>query len=157
MSANKVTDIDKEFWKTKTLDELSVSEWESLCDGCGLCCLVRVEDETSGEVFDTNVICGNYDCSKKQCSSYQNRTTLADGCVQLTLKLVEVFDWLPDSCAYRTVARGEDLPETHPLKRDGLPREKTVVEYFAPIGLIQNSGDVIHEEHLIYPEDIDYS
>ena len=139
------------FWVNKSLEEMTQDEWEQVCDGCGLCCLVRVQDEDSGVIFDTNVVCTHYDCDKQQCSSYSDRTSIDGGCVQLTPALVREFDWLPDSCAYRTLMRGENLPSTHPLV-SGVNTTPTVVEQFAATGLISNSDDLDPVHYLIIPD-----
>jgi len=143
------------FWEEKTLNEMNSDEWERVCDRCGLCCLVRVQDEDSGEVFDTNLICRHYDCQNAGCSSYGSRTAIKDGCVQLTPELVREYDWLPDSCAYRTLLRGEALPDSHPLIA-GTQAVRNVTEIFSGPGLVTNSDKVDPAYHLIAREDFDY-
>ena len=103
------------FWKTKTLREMTPKEWESLCDGCAKCCLVKLEDEESKELFFTNLHCKLLDGSTCQCSDYKNRKKYVPICVKLTPKIVETVDWLPDSCAYRLVHEGKDLHDWHHL------------------------------------------
>ncbi len=153
----------KPFWESKSLVQMTAAEWESLCDGCGLCCLVRIEDENTGQVYDTNVVCAHYDCSVRECSSYESRTGLSDGCVQLTPALVEQFDWLPDSCAYRRHASGLPLLPGHPLlagaereSDSGLAAEQIihVVDLYEPVGLIKNGPDVIPEQHLVFADEL---
>lgn len=97
------------------MDEMTTAEWESLCDGCALCCMNKIEDEDSGEIFYTNAACGLLDLSSCRCSDYANRAAKVADCVQLTVANVDSFDWLPGSCAYRRVAKGEGLPDWHPL------------------------------------------
>ena len=144
---------EEKFWRNKTLEDMTKHEWESLCDDCGLCCLVRLEDEDTGDVHETNVICRHYDCSQWQCSAYTQRSSIKHGCVKLTPKLVREFDWLPDSCAYRVVMEGRELPESHPLLRGSdkvVPEQlESVQQISKQVGLIQDSSEVVHEHHLI--------
>ncbi len=99
----------------KPMEEMTVSEWESICDGCGLCCQVRVEDEDSGEIALTNVAC-RYLCLKShQCADYANRQRNVPDCVKVTPENIHELTWLPHTCGYRLVAGGYDLPEWHHL------------------------------------------
>jgi len=107
--------MSDQFWKTKTLDQMSRTEWESLCDGCALCCMNKIEDEDSGEIFYTNTACQLLDLSSCRCSDYQNRLRKVPDCLQLTVTNVDSYDWLPASCAYRRLANGENLANWHPL------------------------------------------
>ncbi len=97
------------FWKTKTLDEMSEAEWESLCDGCGKCCLIGLEDEDTGEIHLTDVACKLFDAGTCQCSNYPERKKYVPDCVKLTPKNVPELHWLPKTCAYRLVAQKRDL------------------------------------------------
>lgn len=103
------------FWRTKTLSQLNREEWESLCDGCGLCCLIRFEDEDTGEILPTRVHCQLYDAQKCQCSNYVNRKTHVPDCISLTPDNIENLMWMPKSCAYRRIYEGKDLPSWHYL------------------------------------------
>ncbi|MGR9107986.1 MAG: YcgN family cysteine cluster protein [Gammaproteobacteria bacterium] len=103
------------FWKTKKLTELDCAEWESLCDGCGKCCLNKLEDEDTGEIAFTNVVCDRIDLTTCRCTCYENRTRLVPNCVDIKTEAFVQYDWLPPSCAYRLVAEGRDLPAWHPL------------------------------------------
>ena len=103
------------FWKTKKLNELSASEWEALCDGCGLCCLQKLEDEESGDIAVTAITCRYLDLSSCRCEDYANRSTMVPDCIPLTPQRVSEFYWLPETCAYRLIAGGQQLPEWHHL------------------------------------------
>jgi len=103
------------FWKRKRLDELSHSEWESLCDGCAKCCLYRLEDADTREGYTTNVHCRLLNTTTGRCTDYDHRSVRVRDCVTITPKLLEDPYWLPSTCAYRLVAEHKDLPDWHPL------------------------------------------
>ena len=103
------------FWKEKPLEQMTFAEWESLCDGCGRCCLHKLEDEDTGEVYYTSVACQLLDTHNCQCRDYQNRKNLVPQCTKLTIADIPHFRWLPATCAYRLVAEGNTLPQWHPL------------------------------------------
>lgn len=107
--------IKKDFWKNKTLSELSPEEWEALCDGCGICCLYKIEDEDSGEVHLTNVACRFLDEVSCVCKLYDDRKNAMPTCIKLTPVNVANLDWLPDTCAYRLILNGKPLPDWHHL------------------------------------------
>jgi len=104
------------FWKRKTLAEMNRAEWESLCDGCGRCCLHKLRDDYTGAVSWTNVSCRLLDDKSCRCSDYVNRRRRVPDCVQLTPESLAEIDWLPPSCAYRRLNEGQDLPPWHPLR-----------------------------------------
>ncbi|WP_298284870.1 YcgN family cysteine cluster protein [Acidocella sp.] len=104
------------FWHEKTLEQMTKAEWESLCDGCGRCCLHKLRDEESGALDFTNVACRLLDPQTAQCRNYQARRKFVPDCVQLTPAKLRQIDWLPPSCAYRLLAEGKDLPPWHPLR-----------------------------------------
>lgn len=103
------------FWERFALHDLTRAEWEALCDGCGKCCLVKLEDEETGRLYRTNVACRLLDRETCRCSDYPNRKARVPDCVQLRPGLVAALDWLPSTCAYRRVAAGEPLPQWHHL------------------------------------------
>ncbi|MCT8996815.1 YcgN family cysteine cluster protein [Chelativorans intermedius] len=103
------------FWKTKPLEAMSAAEWESLCDGCGKCCLAKLEDEDSGEILWTSVACRLFDAASCRCTDYARRLERVPDCVRLTPDNVRRLAWLPATCAYRLVAEGKDLAWWHPL------------------------------------------
>ena len=105
----------KPFWETKPLTEMSATEWESLCDGCGLCCVIRFEDENTGEIVPTRVHCKLFDPEACRCSDYENRKQHVPDCINLTPQNVEQLAWMPKSCGYRRVHEGRGLAWWHPL------------------------------------------
>lgn len=103
------------FWETKSLSEMTRAEWESLCDGCGKCCLHKFEYEDTGEIDHTNVACRYLDLNTCRCTAYKKRHQLVEDCISLTAKLVGNLSWLPSTCAYRRLDEGKTLPKWHPL------------------------------------------
>ncbi len=103
------------FWRQKSLEEMSRREWESLCDGCGRCCLVKLEDEDTGEIHFTDIGCRLFDAVACRCRDYANRLRKVRDCVKLTPEFARSLKWLPPTCAYRVIAEGRDLAWWHPL------------------------------------------
>lgn len=104
-----------EYWKRKSLAQLNSKEWEGLCDGCALCCMHKLEDEDSGEVFYTDIACRLLDVESCRCTDYANRARQVAECLTLSVDEPQSFEWLPNSCAYKRLANGKDLPAWHPL------------------------------------------
>lgn len=131
------------YWENKTLDQMNKEEWESLCDGCAKCCLIKLEDDDTGEVHHTNVVCRYMNHSDCRCTQYQDRNELVPNCVWLRPEDLDDFDWLPSSCSYRLVAEGKPLPSWHYLVS-------------GDVGAIHQEGESIRgrclsEEH-VHPE-----
>lgn len=139
-------DADK-FWLHKSLDQMSDQEWESLCDGCGRCCLVKLEDEDSGDIHFTNVSCrllNNESCS---CRDYSHRSEQVPNCLVLRPLNEALLAALPHSCAYRRLSEGRSLADWHPLlsgdpesvHKAGISmRGKTISEEFIHIEQLQD-------------------
>ena len=106
---------DRPFWETKSLVEMSEAEWESLCDGCGQCCLSKLIEEDTEEILYTSVACRLFDADRCSCRDYANRSELVPDCVRLTPENVPTIAWLPQTCAYRLIAEGRPLYDWHPL------------------------------------------
>ncbi|HPA38661.1 MAG TPA: YcgN family cysteine cluster protein [Phenylobacterium sp.] len=138
------------FWETKSLEQMTVQEWESLCDGCGLCCLVRFEDEDTGEIIPTRVHCKLFDPDQCRCSNYADRKRHVPDCIKLTPHNIEALEWMPMSCAYRRIYEGRGLADWHPLI-SGDP--ETV--HAAGVSV---RGETINEDTLEDPDDaLDYA
>ena len=139
------------FWQEKALDEMTPEEWESLCDGCGRCCVLKLEDADTGEVHYTDIACRLFDDATCRCGNYALRRQLVTGCVVLSPEnLPRVADWLPRSCAYRRLHEGRGLADWHPLvsgdpdsvHRAGISlRGRTVPEY--------EVAEEDHEDHIV--------
>jgi len=106
---------DTPFWRRKSLAEMTPDEWESLCDGCGKCCLLKLEDEDTGEIVHTDVACRLLDLKTCRCTQYRQRNGLVPSCIVLTPERLAQLEWMPSTCAYRLVHEGEDLPWWHHL------------------------------------------
>ncbi len=114
------------FWEAVALEDMTSEEWEALCDGCGKCCLLKLEDEDTGRVHYTNVTCRLFDAETRTCSQYALRRMFVQGCVSLTPEnLDETAEWMPATCAYRRLHEGKGLADWHPLISG---RRETVAE-----------------------------
>lgn len=134
--------MTKPFWKTKKLTEMTHDEWESLCDGCGHCCLVHLENEESGEVYKTSVSCRLLDIETCRCGDYDNRFKKVPTCLKLTPDNISEADWLPETCAYKLIENGKDLFDWHPLINN------TVFEAGVSVKAFAQSEKYIHPEQL---------
>lgn len=140
------------FWELPLAD-LKPAEWEALCDGCGRCCLHKIEDADTGEIEDTNVACKLLDTGTARCRDYANRKSFVPDCLQLTLKIIDDIEWLPPSCAYIRRARGKPLPDWHYLisgDRDAVVRASVSVR-----GRVVSEVDAGPLEHHIVEWDDD--
>lgn len=113
--STRTNSTDQPFWQRKTLQQMTSGEWESLCDGCGRCCLVKLEDEDTGEIHNTTLSCQLLDTCTARCTDYANRHARVADCVRLTPENIADLAWLPSTCAYRMIAEGRDLAWWHPL------------------------------------------
>lgn len=115
MASSRRPSSAEPFWRTKTLAEMNEAEWESLCDGCGRCCLNKLEDADTGEIFFTDVACRLFDAGACRCTDYPNRHVRVADCIPLTAENAGELTWLPPTCGYRLLAEGRDLYWWHPL------------------------------------------
>ena len=106
---------EKPFWQTVKLTDMTAAQWEAVCDGCAKCCLVKLQDEDSGEIVFTDIVCNLLDQQSCRCTHYEERTKLVPDCVKLTKDNLDKIDFMPPSCAYRLLHEGKDLPKWHPL------------------------------------------
>ena len=145
---NHANETQKPFWQRKTLLEMTQAEWESLCDGCGRCCLVKLEDEDTGQIHNTSLSCRLLDTKTCRCKNYKDRHALVDDCIRLEPGNVTELKWLPRSCAYRTLAEGRSLEYWHPLISG---TNATVIE-----AGISVAGQVMSEEEIDEEEAVDH-
>lgn len=141
------TPPEQPFWERKTLEEMTATEWESLCDGCGRCCLVKLEDADDGRILATAIGCALFDAHTCRCKDYPNRSQTIPDCVTLTPAQVRTLPWLPPTCAYRLLADGQTLKWWHPLV-SGTP--DTVISAGVSVkGRVSASETDVAEEDLV--------
>lgn len=136
--------MSEKFWEEKSLSEMTTEEWESLCDGCGRCCLNKLEDEDSGEIYFTNVACRLFDNDKCACSDYANRMNSMPDCMILSSDNVEALAVMPSTCAYSLLWRKKPLPDWHPLVSGN---KQSVIDAGMTV-----SGKVVSEEHIHFEQ-----
>jgi uncharacterized cysteine cluster protein YcgN (CxxCxxCC family) len=107
--------FEHRYWEHKSLSEMSSAEWEALCDGCAKCCLHKLEDADSGEVYYTKVRCQHLVESSCRCTDYVHRSQIVPNCIHLSAEKLADYGWLPSTCAYRLLAEGKPLADWHPL------------------------------------------
>lgn len=141
---------EKPFWETKSLQQMSAAEWESLCDGCGYCCLVTLQDADTDEHHLTNMACTLLDIERCRCSDYSNRQFRIPECLKVEADAIESYEWLPDTCAYRRLYFSQTLPAWHPLITGDV---ETVHTAGASVKKFAQSEDDVHpddwEAHII--------
>lgn len=141
------------FWE-RPLATLDRAQWEALCDGCGQCCLHKVEDEDSGAVYRTNVACRLLDLRTIRCADYRNRKRMVPDCLRLTPETIGAITWLPETCAYRLRAAGRPLPDWHYLvsgDREAVHSAGISVRGRAISEVL--AGPI--EQHIVWPEGMD--
>ncbi len=140
------------FWETKTLAQMNREEWELLCDGCGRCCLHKLEDEDSGEIYNTRVACKLLDLKNCRCKNYPQRKELVPDCLLLQDESFTEYQWLPSTCAYRLLHENQPLPIWHPLmskQKNSVNKAGISVSDFAICEMqIKNMDDL--EDYVIY-------
>jgi uncharacterized protein len=130
--------MTSEFWREKSLTEMTTAEWESLCDGCAQCCRLKLEDADTGDIAVTSVVCRLLDIDSCRCRHYDARHRRVPDCIRFDAELAGRLTWLPETCAYRLLAHGQELPVWHPL-RTGDP------------GSVHRAGMSVR--HRVLPED----
>ncbi len=146
------------FWQSKRLAEMNTEEWESLCDGCGRCCVIKLEDADTGQIDDTDVVCKLFDSQACRCKNYANRQSLVPDCVKLSLDTVATIPWMPKTCAYRLLAEGRPLYWWHPLvSGDPDSVHEAGISIRGQVVDERKVADIDLEDHIVYwpiPEDL---
>ena len=140
--------MSQPYWQEKTLEQMTDDEWESICDGCGQCCLHKLIDEDTDEIYFTNVACDQLDLKTCQCMHYEDRFDYESDCIKLTRDNLDTFEWLPLTCSYRLLAENKPLPAWHPLKagsKTALHRKGISVQQIA----VREIEVVDWEDHII--------
>lgn len=138
------------FWRTKTLEEMTKTEWESLCDGCAKCCLVKMQEYEGGPVEYTNLACYLLDVNSCKCSDYPNRLKRKANCIELGPHNIKELHWMPSTCAYRLVAEGKDLYDWHPLKTgDPFSVVQAGVSAMGRIQTERNVSELFHHRYKV--------
>lgn len=146
--------VEIPFWKQKTIQQMTFEEWESLCDGCAWCCLHKIEDEDTREILFTHVACRLLNLKTCRCENYPQRLSLVEDCLKITPENILELTWLPETCAYRRVALGQDLPEWHPLLTGDPKSTHRAQASILGLAISEYGVDMDYlEDYLIEPED----
>ena len=140
-----MTDTIVPFWEAKKLEEMSRDEWESLCDGCARCCLHKLQNDFTDEIYYTQIVCNLLDQQACQCTKYEERSVLVPSCVTMKPEDAHNLSWMPNTCAYKLLANDKPLPEWHPLitgSRDAMTAQEIPVSE----KLIYSEDDVPEEK-----------
>lgn len=142
-------DEEDRFWEQKTLSEMTEKEWESLCDGCARCCVLKYRDDETGVVYYTSIACRLLDLETCRCLHYTDRRERIPDCAQLSPEAMDELEWLPSTCAYRRLARGESLPAWHPLLAGS--SDSTVSAGMSVRGHVTSEDQAGEEEPVLLP------
>jgi len=134
----------KKFWESKSLEEMTRDEWESLCDNCGKCCLQKLQNDFTEEIFYTNIVCHLLDQDACRCTKYEERSVLVPTCVTMKPEDARNLDWMPSTCAYRLLANDQPLPEWHPLIVGN--RDEMIKQEIPITGKVVSEDDVPEED-----------
>ena len=134
---------ESSYWQNKSLEDMTAEEWEALCDGCGYCCLHKLQDEDTGIVYVTRIACELLDLQSCQCRDYSNRLSRVSMCAEIRVDTVKDLHWLPDTCAYRRLSEGRELPEWHPFLSGS---QKSVVDAGMSVCLFAQSENNVHPD-----------
>lgn len=126
------------------------AEWESLCDGCGKCCLQKYIDDETEQLYYTNIACNLLDKKTCSCKDYANRLSLDEGCTELLRDQIEALDWMPETCAYRLISQGKPLPKWHPLIT-GSKKAMHIIGQSAQANMVYQIDVINWEDHVIDP------
>ena len=142
------------FWETIPFDQLSQTQWESICDGCAQCCAHKLQDEDTDEIFYTNVVCEYLDTQKCQCSVYTDRHTYVPDCIKITPENAKELSWIPETCGYKRLANGKPLPEWHPLVTG--ERDSTELANMSIRDKVISEADIVMDDLEDYLVEEDY-
>ena len=144
-------DTRDKFWENKPLSAFTDREWEMLCDHCGVCCLLTAQDDETGEVYRTSVICRLYDPVGKSCRRYDSRLEQHLDCFKITPSNIKAIAWLPDRCSYKLVDHGKPLPDSHPLLSGHKSDETNFIQALGGRSLVRESEGLDLSEYVIEP------